>query len=331
MPGMDGFTLMDRLRENPAWSGKFIVMLTPRGGPSEAARCEQLGVAASLFKPVMRSELTEAISTALGAQSSDELLGKPCEGKPLGQEPLRQELRQESDGFRILIAEDTPSNLAVMTNVLERRGYVAEAVNNGREALAALAARPFDLLLTDIQMPEMDGIQTTAAIRAKEKGSRAHLPIIAVTAHAMPGDRERCLKAGMDDYLSKPFRAHELFDAIERLKAPGAYRAEAAPDEKPAEIAKPGPQGDPGKSREISLLAQSLTMLGAVQTAIADKDLDAIRTQAGAMKGSITSLIAKGAFEAASILASTAQENDLARAEDACRSLREALTSLTGA
>jgi CheY-like chemotaxis protein len=108
----------------------------------------------------------------------------------------------------------------VLTDLLATRGYLAESVSNGREALAILEERSFDVVLMDVQMPELDGLEAMAAIRVREQASGEHLPVIAVTAHAMPGDRERCLKAGMDAYLSKPIRSRELFDAIERLTAP---------------------------------------------------------------------------------------------------------------
>jgi CheY-like chemotaxis protein len=241
-------------------------------------------------------------------------------------------LHEQTKALRILIAEDIPENQEVLMGLLRTRSYIVEAVSNGREALAALDTRSFDIVLMDVQMPAMDGIEATGAIRAKEKVSGAHVPIIAVTAYAMLGDRERCLEAGMDGYLSKPILAHELFDAIERFATPAqdtTKAATAAPrgqnlTETPSEEVR----SDPGDSREVLVLAKSLSSLGAIETAIAGRDLKAIRTHGSAMKGSITSLIAKGAFEAASTLASAAQEGDLARAEDAFRCLHKALTSL---
>jgi two-component system, sensor histidine kinase and response regulator len=325
MPGMDGFTLVGRLRESPARCGATIMMLTPRGSPNDAARCEQLGVTASLFKPIIQSELLDKIVMALGDQS-------PV--KVSMEQGVVKSLHEQTDALRVLIAEDTPGNQAVLTTLLRYRGYIAEAVSNGREALAALETQSFDIVLMDIQMTGMDGVEATAAIRAKEKATRVHLPIIAVTAHAMPGDRERCLEAGMDAYLSKPFRAHELFETIGkfRLRVPHPTHAPPASPVAPnlTETLREKVGTDLGDSREVSTLSQSLTSLGAIQTAIEGRDLKAIRSHASAMKGSITSLIAKGAFEAASTLASTGQEDELPRAEDAFRCLHEALTSLTG-
>jgi CheY-like chemotaxis protein len=190
----------------------------------------------------------------------------------------------------------------------------------------------FDVVLMDVRMPGIDGLKTAAAIRAQEKASGAHLPLIAVTAHAMPGDRERCLEAGMDAYLSKPIRSRELFDTIERLTATARIEITPSGPRVPnTTIARPGEVANGAVSNhEISVLAGGLTLLEAIETAIARRDLEAIRTHACAMKGPITSLIAKEAFEAVSVLANTAEADELPRAEDAVRCLHEALTSLEG-
>ncbi len=315
MSGMDGFTLLEQLRKIPVRCGATIMMLTPGGSSSDAARCEQLGVTASLFKPVIQPELIARIVMALSGQSRQ---------RAAREQSIAKFSREETDALRILIAEDTPGNRAVLTSLLSTCGHVAEAVSNGREALAALEARSFDLVLMDIQMPEMDGVEATAQIRAREKVSGAHLPIIAVTAHAMPGDRERCLKAGMDDYLSKPFRSRELLDAIARVMAAGSVAEKVF--EKPHQASG----NNPTDNREVSALAQSLTSLEGIETAIEGRDLKAIQDNASAMKGPITSLIAKRAFQAASILAGIGGEDELARAEGACRCLHEALMDLTG-
>ena len=302
MPGMDGFTLVERLRRSAIACEANVMMLTRRMKPSGAARCEELGTTAALFKPVVRTELLDTIATALGHPS-------PERAAP-GQDETKS-WRDRTDALRILVAEDTPANQDVLLAVLRNKGCVAEAVGNGREVLAALEAQSFDAVLMDVQMPEMNGIEATAAIRAREQVSQVHIPVIAVTAHAMPGDREHFLQAGMDDYLAKPFRSHELFDAIERLTTPA-------------------PAPEPEGVRGASALAQNLSLLSQIETAIEGGDLKSIQALAGAVKGSVTSLIAKGAFQAASILADTAEESELSRAEDALRSLQDAVLSLTG-
>jgi two-component system sensor histidine kinase/response regulator len=303
MPGMDGFTLVERLRESALECDASIMMLTRRGKPSGAARCEQLGITAGLFKPIVRTELLETIAMALGHQSPEKVAVEQGDMKAP---------HNGLEALRILIAEDAPANRNVLLSLLRNKGCVAEAVGNGREALAALEAQSFDAVLMDVQMPDMNGIEAIATIRAREQVSGAHLPVIAVTAHAMPGDREHCLEAGMDDYLAKPFRSRELFDAIERLAAPVPAR-------------------EPEVVRSASALDENLSLLSQIETAIEGGDLKSIQALAAAMKGSVTSLIAKGAFQAASILASTAEENELSRAEDALRSLQGAVVSLTGA
>jgi signal transduction histidine kinase/DNA-binding response OmpR family regulator len=310
MPGMDGFTCVSRLRERPARCGAIIMMSTLTGRPSDPARCAQLGVTASLFKPIVGSELLAAIEKAIGGQSSEKVSNEQCDTKAS---------HEQTNALKILIAEDIRENQEVLKGLLRTKGYLAEVVSNGREALAALETRSYDVVLMDVQMPEMDGLEATAAIRAKEKISGAHLPVIAVTAYAMPEDRDRCLKAGMDDYLSKPILSQALFDSIERITAPAASPMETKAATQPPAAASP----------EISALVQSLTSLEAIENAIAGVDLKAIRAHANAMKGSVTSLIAKGAFEAASVLASTAQEDELPRAADAARCLHDALVSLT--
>jgi two-component system, sensor histidine kinase and response regulator len=321
MPGMDGFTFVERLRASPGRCGVTVMMLTP-GRTSDAARCEQTTVTASLFKPVVRSELLNTILTALGFRSAEKVVIEPRNAEGLN---------EKANPLRILIAEDIAENQAVLIGLLRSRGYVAETVSNGREALAALETQTFDMVLMDVQMPQLDGIEATAAIRAKEKISGAHLPIIAVTAYAMAEDRVRCLEAGMDAYLSKPILAHELFDAVERFTPSDKQRNQPRPSqpEKPIEKREPAVPDNAEQTRQISNLAHSLTMLGPIEIAIAAGDLKSIRTHATAMKGSITSLIAKRAFEEASVLANTTQEEDLDRAAAACQGLHDALLSLT--
>jgi two-component system sensor histidine kinase/response regulator len=319
MPGMDGFTLVRRLRKSPAGTNVAVTMLTPRGSPSDPGQCAELGVTASLFKPVMRAELGDALVMAVRDRSLEQLPTRRNDAKP------------EARALRVLIAEDQPANQDVLEGLLKKRGYIAATVGNGREALAAMKARTFDVVLMDVRMPGIDGLKTAAAIRAQEKASGAHVPLIAVTAHAMPGDRERCLEAGMDAYLSKPIRSRDLFDTIERLTATARIEITTSGPRVPnTTTSQPGEAANGASNHEISVRPGGLTLLEAIETAIAGRDLEAIRTHACAMKGPITSLIAKEAFEAVSVLANTAEADELPRAEDAVRCLHEALTSLEG-
>jgi two-component system, sensor histidine kinase and response regulator len=209
MSGMNGFTLAERIKENPTLAGVTIMMLTSSGRRGDAARSRELGIAAYLTKPINRSDLREAILTALGTRPRE---------KDRTTLVTRHSLREARRNLRILLAEDNAVNQTLVVRLLEKRGHTAVVANNGREALTILeesAPGGFDLVLMDVQMPEMDGFETAAAIREKEKSTGQHLPIIALTPHAMKGDRDRCLAAGMDGYISKPIRPEELFQVID--------------------------------------------------------------------------------------------------------------------
>jgi signal transduction histidine kinase/CheY-like chemotaxis protein len=209
MPKMDGFALVERIRRRRELSTATIMMLTSAGHRGDALRCQQLGVAAYLLKPIRQSELREAIARVLGA-------GEKTGAIPLITRHSLQDARGPMGSLRVLLAEDNPVNQRLVTRLLEKRGHNVVVAANGREALAALEKESYDLVFMDIQMPDMDGIEATAAIREKEKRSGKHQPVIALTAHAMKGDQERCLDAGMDDYLSKPIRPQELDDMLEK-------------------------------------------------------------------------------------------------------------------
>jgi len=210
MPGMDGFALAERIKDRPELAGLTIMMLTSAGHVADAARCRDLGIASYLIKPIRKSELLDAIRLALGATR---------ERRPQSSALTERTPDPNPKPLQILLAEDNIVNQTLTVRLLEKRGHQVFVAANGREALSALATRPFDVILMDVQMPEMDGFAATAAIREQEKSSGAHIPIIAMTAHAMKGDRERCLAAGMDAYISKPIRADELLSRIEELSA----------------------------------------------------------------------------------------------------------------
>jgi CheY-like chemotaxis protein len=209
MPKIDGFALVERIRQRPELSTATIMMLTSAGHRGDALRCQELGVAAYLLKPIRRSELREAIARALGAGEKTGVIS-------LITRHSLQGARGPMGSLRVLLAEDNPVNQLLATRLLEKRGHRVVVAANGREALAALEKESYDLVFMDIQMPDMDGIEATAAIRERENSSGKHQPVIALTAHAMKGDQERCLDAGMDDYLSKPIQPHELDDILEK-------------------------------------------------------------------------------------------------------------------
>jgi two-component system sensor histidine kinase/response regulator len=206
MPEMDGFALADRIKKDSELVGATIMMLTSAGHLGDAARCRELGISAYLVKPIRQGELLEAICNVLEK--------KPQEKGPL---VTRHTVREDRNRSRVLLVEDNAVNQTLAVRLLEKRGHSVSTAGTGREALAALEKESFDVVLMDIQMPEMDGFEATAAIRAKEKFTGMHIPIIAMTANALKGDQERCLSAGMDAYISKPIRTNELFATIEKV------------------------------------------------------------------------------------------------------------------
>jgi two-component system, sensor histidine kinase and response regulator len=205
MPEMDGFTFIEKVRQKLELSAATIMMLTSAGHRGDAARCQELGVAGYLLKPIRQTELREAIERVLGEQSK------------VSQLVTRYSLRGGRDAavpLHVLVAEDNAVNQRLAARLLEKRGHSVKVANNGREAVETLEKEKFDLVLMDVQMPEMDGLEATATIREKEKESLERLPVIALTAHAMKGDREKCLAVGMDGYLTKPIRPQELDELL---------------------------------------------------------------------------------------------------------------------
>jgi signal transduction histidine kinase/CheY-like chemotaxis protein len=205
MPEMDGFGLAEQIKRTPNFSDAVILMFTSGEMQGDIERSRRLGVSKYLMKPVRRAELRAAIIRTLAG----------CSG-PKPADPVEAPESWAASPSRILLAEDNLVNQRLAVRVLEKAGHTVVLANNGREALAALQNHTFDLVLMDVQMPEMNGFEATSVIRRNEAGRSTHIPIVAMTAHAMTGDRERCLKAGMDDYISKPIRSADLLALIER-------------------------------------------------------------------------------------------------------------------
>ena len=220
MPKMDGFELIQRIRQSPGASAATIMMLTSAGHRGDAVRCQELGVAAYLMKPIRQSELREAIARVLGAREQKGAIA-------LITRYSLHDAREPAASLRILLAEDNAVNQRLASRLLEKRGHSVVVAGDGREALEALERGSFDLVFMDVQMPVMDGLEATAAIRKKEGASGIHLPVVALTAHAMKGDREKCLAGGMDGYLAKPIRPQELDEILKTYLAPRAQALEA--------------------------------------------------------------------------------------------------------
>lgn len=337
MPTVDGFELAERIRSHPEIQKDLplVMMLTSAGQRGDAARCRNLGIAAYLTKPIRKSELHEAILKVLGNGQA----------QPNGADLVtRHSLREEKAGLRILLAEDNTVNQRLAQRLLEKRGYLVKVAANGREVLAALDKSRFDIILMDVQMPEMGGLEATAAIREKEKSSGGHLPIIAMTARAMAGDREECLAAGMDEYVSKPVQAQQLLDAIQRLSThavdAGATRgAQNAGESVYAEkgvITMDRQQALELADGDAELLAEMCALflknyprrVVLLRQAIASGNAAEVSVQAHALKGSAGSFAATTAFNAASELEQLGRCASLAHAGEALLKLERALSDL---
>ena len=232
MPGMDGCTLSREIRKNPSFGEIPILMLSSGGQLDEAPECRKLGIAAYLMKPALPSDLLDAILTAFSIPSKTEA---PKEISVKATAPV-----VATNGLRILLAEDNLVNQKLAITLLQKRGHTVIPTGNGQEAIAVLETQRFDLVLMDVQMPVMDGFEAIRAIRSKERTTGSHIPIIALTAHAMKGDREKCLGVGADDYVSKPIRTSDLLAAMDRSKI---LKVEASAKAEPSLKTAPLPQG----------------------------------------------------------------------------------------
>jgi two-component system sensor histidine kinase/response regulator len=220
MPDMDGFAVAAHIKQDPTLAGATILMLSSSDLTGDSARCRELGIPVYLMKPIHQSDLQDAMLTALRQTAQEQQPGRS---------PPQLPAHGSRRGLHILLAEDNVVNQRLMVRILKKQGHEVEVVSTGTAALAALAQQTFDLVFMDVQMPELDGFETTAIIRAREQQIGTHLPIIAITAHAMKGDQERCLAAGMDGYVAKPVKATELYALLDRLGAGEAFPCSAEP------------------------------------------------------------------------------------------------------
>jgi signal transduction histidine kinase/DNA-binding response OmpR family regulator len=290
MPEMDGFDVARHIRDDPNVAGSTIMMLSSSGRYGETAKCREIGIANHLTKPVDQRDLLSAIGRALAR----ELL--PRATLPDAMLPMDLPERR----LHILLAEDNAVNQRLATSLLERRGHRVTLAMNGREALAALERTSFDIILMDVQMPEMGGFEATGAIRARERERGGHVPIIAMTAHAMKGDRERCIDAGMDEYITKPLDSRLLCMLVERLaEAPAAPEPEASPPIVSEQVlARVG--GDRQLLAEISRLfvEDAPNHLERIRAAIDARDGNALRRAAHSLKGAAANFDAHGVVKA---------------------------------
>jgi two-component system sensor histidine kinase/response regulator len=313
MPRMDGFALVERVRKHPGLGAPAIVMLTRPGDPEDAQRCRELGVQQRVIKPVRQSDLLDAILASLGG-------GSP---KPEPDLPASSRTHRRPRRLRILVAEDNPVNQTLTARMLEKEGYSVTVVSAGEEAVDRIHRQPFDVALMDIQMPGMDGITAASRIRAQEAGSGAHIPIVATTAHALSGDRERCLEAGMDAYLCKPIQTKQLVETIESLVplpavAPAQDGLEQAGVDRESLLASV--QGDArllGEAIDL-FLTDYPELMRRLDHAISRTDFDRLADAAHALKGSIGVFAPRGpAYQRARDLEALAREQEFQKAAPA--------------
>jgi CheY-like chemotaxis protein len=325
---MDGFAVAAEVAGRPALAGATVMMLSSSGDRADQLRCAEVGIAAYLTKPVYASDLLAAIRRALSpvpaaAAAPREATSHP--GTLAGDGRGRQ--------VRILLVEDNSVNQRVAAGLLTRRGHHVTVAPDGREALDRLDREVFDLVLMDLQMPVMDGLAATLEIRRREQMTGRHIRIVAMTAHAMRSDRERCLAAGMDGYLSKPIDPPRLFAAVEEIPAPGPGTGTTDRDEAPAAVSehvvfdvvalRRRLSGDEELMTEvIRLFLDDLPMrLAAINDAVTRGDAAALRASAHALKGAAGNLSAVGLFDAARALERIGADSRLAAADAAWRQL----------
>jgi PAS domain S-box-containing protein len=320
MPGMDGFTVARHMQEAHGLTPPTIMMLSSSGEVGDAARCRTLGIATYLTKPVRQAALYEAILAALGRPSSRRVVSAPTVLQALG------------SSYRILLAEDNVINQRVGMALLEKAGHTVTLARDGKEALAALAGATFDLVLMDVQMPEMSGTEATAVIRERERAQGGHLPIIALTAHALTGDRERCLAAGADGYVAKPIVPAELFKEIDlvlpRREAPPTRTKPTATFNDADLLARVG--GSQELRREVIglFLEDCPRLLEAVRRGLADGDAAAVNRTAHTLKGSAGNFGAQEVIALAPRLEATGRDGNLSAASALVSTLEAEISRL---
>jgi CheY-like chemotaxis protein/HPt (histidine-containing phosphotransfer) domain-containing protein len=326
MPGMDGIELARRAKELMQGSATRLIMLTSSGKKGDARHCREAGINGYLVKPINQNELRTALGMAL---------------RPAGEDaPLfitRHAVQEAQARLNILLAEDNPVNQKVAVGLLEKRGHRVTLARNGKEAVAARDRGEFDLILMDMQMPEMDGFEATRTIREKERQTGGHIPIIAMTARAMKGDRERCLAAGMEDYVSKPIKVDELFAALEKQTRGkgGEGKVAGTPPKEVFDLngALELVAGDRQLFMEIAhMFLEGLPdHLNRIHEGVDNGDAHTLENAAHALKGSVGNFCAKRSFDAAYRLERLGREGRISEAREALAELESTLPGLEAA
>jgi two-component system, sensor histidine kinase and response regulator len=355
MPGVDGFELAVRIKADPDLARAAVILLSSADRQRDGARCRQAGVAAYLSKPVKQSELLDAILMTLDPPTT--AANRETLGRDRGQET---NVPGRSRPLCILLVEDNATNQLLAVSLLERAGHTVETARNGKEAFARLAQRCFDVVLMDIQMPEMDGFEATARIRECEQATGRRVPIVAMTAHAMKGDRERCLAAGMDGYISKPIQAAALYQTLAAFAPSDPVAEPTRPAPAPAIEGDASDPADAGTTvrrarttadlvdktvllarvggREDRLRAiihvfldESSQLMAELKEALASSDASRLKTLAHALKGAVSLFGVSGIIEAAQTLECLGQAGELTEAPETYKRLDEEICNLKSA
>jgi PAS domain S-box-containing protein len=337
MPEMDGFQLAEAIRELPGMC--TLLMLSSADQADGKTRCRQLGVSSYLTKPVKQSSLFDAIVECL-------VCATPAASPDKVTLETAQDRSQPSRSLKVLLAEDSAVNQKLAVSLLKRAGHEVIVAGDGLEAVAAVEREKFDLVLMDVQMPELDGFGATKQIRERERTTGGHVPIIAVTAHAMKGDRERCLAAGMDGYISKPIRSVELHQAIDEIAGAGKDSASEIAAHKTAAVTSQPPPVDGGWDWSVALatvqgseellheileafLEETPRQLASIELALAKSDAALLRRAAHTIKGAVRYFGANKAFDLALRLETLGQNGELSQATAAAEDLERELARIT--
>ncbi len=337
MPELDGFDVAKKIKDNPLGDDLKIILLTSLGRKGDAARCREVGISGYLTKPIKQSELLDAIMMAMSSSEEDAAV------------ITRHTVQEARKRLNILVAEDNPVNQRLAEKLLKKRGHHVVLASNGKEAIEAIGEEDFDLVLMDVQMPDMDGLTATREIRKMEVHHQSSIfnrqysiPIIAMTANAMKGDREKCLESGMDDYISKPINVEKLFGVIEKFSHklkdhkkekpfPSLKKTEAKSKEvfdlsKAMEVVA----GDKEIFKEIAniFLENSSAYVTQIREAITGSDVLSLEHAAHSLKGSVGHFGARRTFEAAYLLEKLGREKEMGEADNAFSTLEKELTAL---
>jgi signal transduction histidine kinase/DNA-binding response OmpR family regulator len=337
MPRRDGFALIEWLRARPEYADVKVMILSSGPTPEHRARAKAMHVASYLTKPVRQSTLFDAIATAIG----------PAEMLPMTRLATPAAVGRDHGGrpLQILLAEDNPVNQMTATTMLEKLGHAVVVANNGRQAIDRINEQEFDIVFMDVQMPEMDGVSATGEIRKSEQATGRHLPIVAMTAHAMKGDKEKCLEAGMDDYVSKPIRRKDLADVIARMVE--RFLTEAPENGEPAAESATDANGESRMILDETALLEECdndkALLGRM-VEIFDRDARerlprlreavragaavAVKEEAHALKGGIGTFYARAAYDTAYTLEKMGADGNLGNAHATLQTLEGQIQSL---